>query len=163
MDGPLATRPRCSPTDACSSTTGCSTAAELYDPATGTFSPTGSLAEVRGGKTATLLPDGRVLIAGGYNCADAGQDGLWASAELYDPATGTFSPTGSMSEPREFHTATLLPDGRVLITGGITGASPLGSQSVVLASYRTVERPRASSAPRSCTTRRPAPSARPAR
>ena len=105
-------------------TAGCSTEAELYDPATGTFTPTGSLAEVRGGKTATLLPDGRVLIAGGYNCADAGQDGLWASAELYDPATGTFSPTGSMSVPRELHTATLLPDGRVLITGGVTGASP---------------------------------------
>jgi hypothetical protein len=94
---------------------------------------------VRGGKTATLLPDGRVLIAGGYNCADAGKDGLWASAELYDPATGTFSPTGSMSVPRELHTATLLSDGHVLITGGITGASPVGSQPVVLASYRTVE------------------------
>jgi len=120
-------------------TAGCSTAAELYDPATGTFTPTGSLAEVRGGKTATLLADGHVLIAGGYNCADAAHAGLWASAELYDPATGTFSPTGSMSVPREFHTTTLLPDGQVLITGGITGASPVGALSVVLASYRTVE------------------------
>lgn len=66
-------------------TVGCSTAAELYDPATGTFTPTGSLAEVRGGSTATLLADGRVLIAGGYNCADAAHAGIWASAELYDP------------------------------------------------------------------------------
>ncbi len=120
-------------------TMGCSTAAELYDPATGTFTPTGSLAEVRGGQTATLLPDGHVLIAGGYNCASAGKDGVWASAELYDPATGSFSPTGSMSAPREFHTATLLPDGHVLITGGISGAPPIASGSVVLASYRTAD------------------------
>ena len=120
-------------------TVGCSTAAELYDPATGTFTPTGSLAEVRGGQTATVLPDGHVLIAGGYNCASAGKDGVWASAELYDPATGTFSPTGSMSVPREFHTATLLPDGHVLITGGVSGAPPIASGSVVLASYRTAD------------------------
>jgi Tol biopolymer transport system component len=116
-------------------TGGCSTATELYDPATGTFSPTGSMTATRGGETATLLQDGRVLITGGYNCGDAAHAGTWASAELYDPATGTFSPTGSMSKPREFHTATLLPDGRVLITGGITGASPLASLSVVLTSY----------------------------
>ncbi len=120
-------------------TGGCSTAVELYDPATGTFSPTGSLTATRGGKTATLLQDGRVLIAGGYNCADAEHAGIWTSAELYDPATGTFGPTGSMSQPREFHTATLLADGRVLITGGITGASPLASRPVALASYRLVE------------------------
>jgi hypothetical protein len=108
---------------------------QLYDPAAGTFSPTGSLAETRYGKTATLLRDGRVLITGGYNCASAGNDGLWASAELYDPATGTFSPTGSMSTPREFHTATRLSDGRVLITGGITGESLVASVSIELASY----------------------------
>jgi len=116
-------------------TLGCSTTVQLYDPVTGTFSPTGSLAETRYGKTATQLLDGRVLITGGYNCADAAHAGTWASAELYDPATGTFSPTGSMSRPREFHTATLLPDGRVLIAGGITGESPVASISVVLASY----------------------------
>jgi Tol biopolymer transport system component len=110
--------------------------AELYDPATGTFSATGSMTAMRAGETATLLQDGRVLITGGGNCGDAAHAGTWASAELYDPATGTFSATGSMSKPRESHTATLLPDGRVLITGGITGASPLASLSVVLASYR---------------------------
>jgi Tol biopolymer transport system component len=116
-------------------TIGCSTAAELYDPATGTFSPTGSLTATRGGKTATLLRDGRVLIAGGGNCGDAAHDGIWASAELYDPATGTFSPTGSMGTPRLRPTATLLQDGRVLIAGGITGPSPVASLPVVLASY----------------------------
>jgi hypothetical protein len=109
----------------------CVAAAELYDPATGTFGPTGSLVATRAGQTATLLQDGRVLITGGDSCGE----GIWASAELYDPATGTFSPTGPMSKPRQAHAATLLPDGRVLITGGTTGPSPLASLPVVLASY----------------------------
>jgi hypothetical protein len=116
-------------------TEGCSTDAELYDQTTGTFSPTGSLTATRGSATATRLRDGRVLIAGGGNCGNAETGGIWASAELYDPVTGTFSPTGSMATPREFHTATLLADGRVLIAGGYTGQSPVASVSFVLASY----------------------------
>jgi hypothetical protein len=118
---------------------GCGLVAELYDPSTGSFAPTGSMTVARGGSTATLLSDGRVLFTGGYNCADAGQDGIWASAELYDPAAGTFSPTGSMGVPRENHTATRLADGRVLIAGGITGASPSASSAVTLAAYRLAE------------------------
>ena len=66
--------------------------AELYDPATGTFSPTGSMTTARVVASATRLADGRVLIAGGL--AQPGGTKTLASAELYDPKSGTFSPTG---------------------------------------------------------------------
>jgi hypothetical protein len=89
--------------------------AELYDPATGTFSLTGSMAESQPGATATLLRDGRVLIAGGTD--GSLYENPVASAELYDPKTGIFSPTGSMTTARFTHTATLLSGGRVLIVG----------------------------------------------
>jgi hypothetical protein len=91
--------------------------AEIYDPKTGTFTPTGSMAVERASHTATLLPDGRVLITGGTNGADQGKGSL-PSAELYDPKTGKFSTTGPMADGRTFHEATLLADGRVLVTGG---------------------------------------------
>jgi hypothetical protein len=91
--------------------------AELYNPATGRFSVTGSMAAAREGHEATLLSNGKVLVAGGTLSFDT-LDRVTATAELYDPATGTFSPTGSMTTPRALFTATLLPNGKVLVSGG---------------------------------------------
>jgi len=93
--------------------------AVVYDPGTDAFSPTGRLTEARGYHTATRLADGRVLITGGGPAGWLGNFTFLASAELYDPATGTFSPTGSMTTAREVQTATLLADGRVLVVGGM--------------------------------------------
>jgi hypothetical protein len=101
--------------------------AETYDPATRKFTRTGSMATARSDASATLLQDGRVLIAGGFGCGNTktcsdyqamtlGRD--LASAELYDPTTGEFTRTGSMSDSRQGPTATLLPDGRVLLLNG---------------------------------------------
>ena len=75
------------------------------------------MAETRAYHTATLLSDGSVLVTGGGDFADVGNSRL-ASAEIWDPETGTFSPAGTMAEGRFLHSATLLPDGRVLVVGG---------------------------------------------
>ena len=94
-----------------------------------TFRPTGSMTMPRTFHTATLLLDGRVLIAGGNYGSIAGGNNASTStnsAELFDPSTGAFSPTGPMTRGHAFHTATLLADGKVLIAGGGFGnnASP---------------------------------------
>jgi hypothetical protein len=87
--------------------------AELYDPATRTWSATGDMTERRYGHTATQLHLGKVLVAGAYNGS-----AYLVTAELYDPETGTWSATGSMSTGRAGHTATLLESGKVLVAGG---------------------------------------------
>jgi galactose oxidase-like protein len=86
----------------------------------GTFTQTGDMSVPRQFHTATLLSNGKVLIAGGLG---NGPETIWASAELYDPASGSFTPTGDMTTPRANHTATLLPNGKVLIAGGSPQAS----------------------------------------
>jgi len=91
---------------------------------TGAWTPTGSLQTPRDSLTATLLPNGKVLVAGGENLMlDQGGnpvDAVLASAEIFDPATGSWTPTGSMGQPRQTHTATLLPNGKVLVAGGVS-------------------------------------------
>ncbi len=93
--------------------------AQLYDPATDSFSLTGSMTTARGYFTATLLQNGRVLVSGGTGNYPIG---YLSSAELYDPNTGSFGPGGNMTSTRSSHSATLLPNGKVLIAGGFNGA-----------------------------------------
>ena len=152
--------------------------AEVYNPANGTWANTGSMARARLNHTATLLPNGKVLVVGGFNGSDNQltaaevynpDTGTWSSAgntrlsrerhtatllqqngggvslvlvaggrtgistaslreaELYNPNTNAWVDTGSMASAREKHTATLLPDGRVLVTGGLAGIDGTGT------------------------------------
>lgn len=92
--------------------------AEIYDPADGTFSPTGPMSQPRSGHTATLLGNGKVLIAGGAGFSPLLANDTYSSAEVYDPAAGQFAAVGSMARKRMEHTATLLPSGEVLMVDG---------------------------------------------
>ena len=99
--------------------------AEEYDPSTGSFSVTaGNLTQDRNTHTATRLPSGNVLIAGG-----TGSAGVLGSAEMYNPVTRTFSATGSLS-PRLSHRATILTNGKVLVSGGNNGTTALSSTQI---------------------------------
>jgi len=112
--------------------------AELYDPVAGTFSFTGSLNNPRGEHTANLLPDGTVLVAGGYNCpppscTNPGQ----GTAEIYNPSNAGFTITGSLINARYDDAATVLNDGTVLIAGGFSGNSPTATDSATTAPLRS--------------------------
>ena len=90
--------------------------AELYDPTSNSWSAAGSMTDARVNQTATLLADGTVLVAGGQNAGCSSPN--LASAEVYNPASNSWSATGSMADARENQTATLLPSGQVLVAGG---------------------------------------------
>jgi hypothetical protein len=111
-----------------------SPAAELYDPVSGTFSLTGPMTLALPGAgsflvqivgaTASLLLNGSVLLTGGYDPEDCDFNSF-ADAQIYDPSTGEFTGTGSMTEGRSYHTATVLADGTVLIAGGSDASAEL--------------------------------------
>ena len=108
--------------------------AELFDPATAIFSPTGAMVTARSLHTATLLSNGQVLMAGGdaffYNRAEARS---LSAAELFDPASGSFTSTADLTTVRESHTATLLLNGEVLVVGGADGTLGYSATTIVLA------------------------------
>ena len=107
--------------------------------ASGTWNKTGSMNSVRIYHTATLLPNGEVLAAGGVNPTE----GYLASAELYNPATGKWTMTGSMHVARFYHSAILLQNGRVLVVGGTNGPTATSSSRTSFAA-RCASRPTSS-------------------
>jgi len=89
--------------------------AELYDPASGRFTPLPRMSTLRHSHTATLMPNGQVLIVGGYTAGSV----VVTSAELFDPNTKRFTPTGPLGAARAGHVAVALSSGKVLIAGGV--------------------------------------------
>ena len=101
---------------------------ELYDPASGSWSQTGSLAEQRTVFATVLLPSGKVLVAGGLYKNPSAEDIYMDGVEIYDPAAGTWSAAAKLLQSRTAHTGTLLASGKVLVVGGATqGYTPLNT------------------------------------
>lgn len=143
------------------------TAVEQYDPATNSWSQTGALRRGRGLHTATVLTDGRVLVAGGNETGAnrrtaeeatttsttlggllSSGKGEIASAELYTPATAAWDSAGSLRTARSAHTATLLKDGKVLVTGGFSPSGELDSAEIYDPAAGRWEETKALSGPR---------------
>src|SRR5439155_15331554 len=105
-------------------------AAERFDPTRGESTDAGQMAMARSNHSATPLPDGQVLIAGGLD----NDNRALVSCELYDPETNTWTLAPGMTTARSRHTAVLLPDGRVLVAGGQGGPNdrpvPLASAEI---------------------------------
>ena len=97
-------------------------ASQLFDAGSGAWTQTMPLAGARSGHTATLLPNGNVLVAGGYQNLPPSYEEftILNSAEQFDPNTGAWTSISALETPRSGHTATLLPDGSVLVAGGVT-------------------------------------------
>jgi len=105
---------------------GGSNSAELYDPATEKWQLTGTMPNVLWSHTATLLPNGKVLVAGGttnYPPFGFNVTNVLSSADIYDPSTEMWCQTSPMTSPRIYHTATVLPNGKLLVTGGSSNYS----------------------------------------
>lgn len=108
------------------------TSAEVYDPVSGAWTPTGAMAVPRHGHSATVLTDGRVLVADGEHVRSAHDNITHASAEIYDPHTGVRTATAPMAEPRWNHQAVLLHDGRVLVIGAMVSVGRSRSTHLAL-------------------------------
>jgi hypothetical protein len=97
--------------------------AEIYNPSSGAFSTAGNMTVARSGHTATLLGNGKVLIAAGETCSSATSCTTLSTAEVYDPVAGTFTATGSLNAARFNASTILLASGQVLIAGGYDGTN----------------------------------------
>jgi len=101
--------------------------AEIYDPTTGRFQLAGPLGQGRGFHRATRLTDGRVLLTGGFGASVAADFEALAASEIFDPATEKVSSVGALHVARTGHSALLLPDGQVLVVGGMRVGASAGS------------------------------------
>jgi N-acetylneuraminic acid mutarotase len=104
--------------------------AALFAPTTGTWTAAATMSTPRRLHTTTRLADGRVLVAGGIAGPPATPSTGVASAEIYDPAANTWTPVGAMLEPRFSHSATLLPNNKVLVAGGSAARSPESNRAL---------------------------------
>lgn len=102
-------------------------AADLYDHPSGTWSAVPDMSVARSRHSATRLHNGRVIVAGGFSCDPSCGEAIYSSVEIFDRTTKTWSPAAPMAAARSFHTAVLLHDGRVLVTGGLDAVAILAT------------------------------------